>query len=149
MRAVVQRVSSACVVSGESVSGEIEHGLMVLLGVGAEDTEADAQYMAKKIASLRIFEDQEGKLNLDVREAGGAVLLVSQFTLYGDARHGRRPGFTDAARPEKATEYYEKVIELLRAQSIQVETGVFRTHMSVELANDGPVTILLDSQKLF
>lgn len=149
MRAVVQRVSSARVVSGESVSGQIEHGLMVLLGVGAEDTEADAQYMAKKIASLRIFEDQEGKLNLDVREAGGAVLLVSQFTLYGDARHGRRPGFTDAARPEKATEYYEKVIELLRAQSIQVETGVFRTHMSVELANDGPVTILLDSQKLF
>lgn len=149
MRAVVQRVSGARVMSEGKESGKIGCGLMVLLGVGTEDTEDDARYIAKKIAELRIFEDAAGKLNLDVREVGGEVLLVSQFTLYGDARNGRRPGFTGAARPELATALYERVIELLRESGLNVETGVFQTHMSVELANDGPVTLLLESKKLF
>ena len=152
MRAVVQRVKSAGVTlqgKGEFVGG-IDQGLAILLGVGNGDTEADCQYMAEKIANLRIFEDEAGKMNLSVLDIGGEILAVSQFTLYGDCRHGRRPGFTEAARPEIAEPLYEKFVEILREQyGLHVETGVFRTDMLVVFANDGPVTMLVDSRKEF
>ncbi len=149
MRAVVQRVSRARVTVESRTSGQIERGLVVLLGVAATDTPQDAAYLAQKIAGLRIFEDAEGKMNLNVGEAAGAVLAVSQFTLYGDARRGKRPSFDAAARPEPAHALYETFVEQVRALGLRCDTGQFQTHMQVELVNDGPVTILLDSQKAF
>lgn len=149
MRAVVQKVSQSKVTVDGEITGEIGQGLMVLLGVTHEDTEADAKYMAEKIANLRIFEDDDEKLNLSVKDIGGAVLSVSQFTLYGDCRRGRRPSFTDAARPEQANALYEIFNAYLREEGVPVETGRFQTHMMVELTNDGPVTMLLDSSKNF
>ena len=149
MRAVVQRVSRGRVVIGERITGEIGVGLVVLLGVGREDTPEAAAYLAEKIVHLRVFEDDEGKMNRSLAEAGGAVLVVSQFTLYGDVRRGRRPGFDRAAPPETAKQLYEGFVEDLRGHGVRVETGVFQAQMTVELANEGPVTILLDSEKTF
>ena len=149
MRAVVQRVSRAKVtVNGEAV-GEIGPGLLVLLGVGHDDTEADADYLAEKVAGLRIFEDSDGKMNRAVGENDGAVLAVSQFTLYGDVRRGKRPSFDAAARPEQARSLYERFVQRIRAAGLRCETGRFQEMMRVELVNEGPVTILLDSQKTF
>lgn len=149
MRSVVQRVSRAAVSVDGVVVGEIGAGLCVLLGVETGDTEKDAEYMADKIRKLRIFEDENEKMNLSVAQTGGAVLMVSQFTLLGDARGQNRPGFTKAEAPQRANELYEAVVAFLRAAGITVWTGVFRTHMEVSLVNDGPVTILLDSRKEF
>ncbi len=149
MRAVVQRVTYSEVSVDGVVSGKIEKGLNVLLGVGVNDTDDDARYMADKIAGLRIFEDEEGKLNLSVKDAGGDILAVSQFTLYGDARKGRRPSFIEAARPEEANRLYRLFVECLQALGLKVEEGVFRAEMLVKIYNDGPVTILLDSKKEF
>lgn len=149
MRCVVQRVTESSVtVDGETV-GQIGPGLMVLIGVSVEDGDKDVRYMAEKVPNLRIFEDAAGKMNLSVKDVGGAILAVSQFTLYGDARGGRRPSFIAAARPEAANALYEQLVDAWRAQGIRVETGRFRTEMKVSLVNDGPVTILLDSTKLF
>jgi D-tyrosyl-tRNA(Tyr) deacylase len=147
MRAVLQRVSRATVTVEEEVVGEIAAGLLVLLGVGANDTLADADYLAEKIIGLRIFEDADGKMNLPVTEVKGAVLVVSQFTLFGDTRRGKRPSFDAAASPEKARELYEYFVEKIRAAGLRCETGRFQAAMQVELVNDGPVTILLDSSK--
>ena len=149
MRAVVQRVRRARVTVEDRTLGQIEHGLLVLLGVGTLDAEADAEYLAQKIAGLRIFDDPEGKMNLSVADIGGAVLAVSQFTLFGDVRRGKRPSFDAAARPETARSLYEHFVEALRAPGLRCETGQFQADMQVELVNDGPVTIRLDSQKLF
>jgi D-tyrosyl-tRNA(Tyr) deacylase len=149
MRAVVQRVSRARVAVSTETTGEIGLGLLVLLGVGAGDTRADADYLAEKTIGLRIFEDAGGKMNLSVREVGGALLVVSQFTLYGDARRGKRPSFDAAAPPALARELYEYFVERVRAAGLRAETGRFQETMQVELANEGPVTILLDSAKLF
>jgi D-aminoacyl-tRNA deacylase len=149
MRAVVQRVSRAKVTVNGEVTGEIESGLLVLLGVAQQDTESDADYLADKIAGLRIFEDEAGRMNLSVAESGGAVLAVSQFTLFGDVRRGKRPSFDAAARPERAKELYEYFVARVRAVGLRCETGRFQEMMKVELVNEGPVTILLDSQKLF
>lgn len=149
MRAVVQRVlRGRVVVEGETV-GEIGPGFVVLLGVSRDDTEADADYLAEKVAGLRVFEDEQGRMNRPLQDVGGAVLAVSQFTLYGDVRRGRRPGFDRAARPEHAEPLYQRFVEQLRARGISVATGRFQTHMQVELVNDGPVTILVDSEKTF
>lgn len=149
MRAVVQRVSRAKVTVNEWTSGEIGHGLLVLLGVGHEDTEADASYLAEKIAGLRIFEDADGKMNRSVVDVGGSVLAVSQFTLYGDVRRGKRPSFDAAAPPEQARRLYEFFVERVQAAGLRCETGRFQEMMQVELVNEGPVTILLDSGKGF
>ena len=149
MRCVVQRVSRASVTVEGKTTGEVEKGYMVLVGVEQGDGEADMRYCTEKVAGLRVFEDGEGKMNLSVKDVGGAVLAVSQFTLLGDARHGRRPSFSNAARPEEANALYEDFCQALRAAGIRVETGVFQTHMEVSLVNDGPVTILLDSRKGF
>lgn len=149
MRAVVQRVAKAKVTVGQRVTGEIGLGLLVLLGVGQTDTEQDANYLADKIAGLRIFEDAEGRMNLAVAEAGGAVLAVSQFTLYGDVRRGKRPSFDAAARPELAKKLYDYFCARIRTLGLRCEEGVFQAMMDVELLNAGPVTILLDSAKLF
>ncbi len=150
MRAVIQRVSQASVrVKSEGYNEHIEHGFAVLLGVGKEDTEEDGEYIATKIAGLRVFEDSEGKMNLSLTDTGGEVLLISQFTLYGDCRKGRRPSFTDAAPPEAANKLYEHVADLIRRQGISVKTGRFKKHMEVGIVNDGPVTLLLDSKKTF
>ena len=153
MRAVIQKVSHARVDVLENESretvGQIDTGLMVLLGVSREDSEADARYIADKIAGLRIFADDAGKLNLSVKDTGGAVLLVSQFTLLGDARSGRRPSFSNAAPADKADALYRHTAGLLRGLGLTVETGRFQSHMQVSLCNDGPVTLLLDSQKTF
>lgn len=149
MRCVVQRVSSASVAVNEQVVGNIGQGLMVLIGVTTEDTDKDLKYMADKVPNLRIFEDEAGKMNLSLKEVGGSILAVSQFTLYGDARGSRRPSFITAARPEMANELYQRLVDAWRQQGITVETGVFRADMAVSLVNDGPVTILLDSTKLF
>lgn len=149
MRCVIQRVKKASVqVEGRTV-GQIGDGLLVLLGVGARDGEEDVLWTAAKIAGLRIFEDEQGKMNLSVQEKGGKVLLVSQFTLYGDCRKGKRPSFSAAAAPAAAQKLYEQVAAELRAAGLEVETGVFQTHMEVGLLNDGPVTLLLDSEKTF
>ena len=149
MRCVVQRVTASSVtVEGETV-GSIEKGLMVLIGVCTEDTEADLKYMADKVPNLRIFDDENGVMNRSVLDVGGSILAVSQFTLYGDARGGRRPSYIRAAKPEEANALYEKLVETWRAKGIHVDTGRFRTEMMVSLVNDGPVTILLDSTKLF
>jgi D-aminoacyl-tRNA deacylase len=149
MRAVLQRVSSARVLVDGSVTGEIGPGLVVLLAVGREDTAATASSMAEKIVNLRIFGDEQGKMNRSLLDARGAVLAVSQFTLYGDARGQRRPSFIQAAPPEQGKVMYEEFVRALLALGVRVATGVFQTHMSVEIVNDGPVTILLDSDKLF
>jgi D-aminoacyl-tRNA deacylase len=149
MRAVVQRVSRAAVRVEGRVAGEIGRGLLVLLGVAVGDGEEEARFLAGKLAGLRIFEDQAGKMNRSVAEAGGGLLVVSQFTLLGDARNGNRPGFTAAAPPEVADPLYQRVCALLREKGLPVEQGVFRAQMEVELVNDGPVTILLDSARLF
>jgi len=149
MRAVVQRVSRAKVTIDHWTSGEIGHGLLVLLGVGHEDTEADATYLAEKIAGLRIFEDEDGKMNRSVQDVGGSVLTVSQFTLYADVRRGKRPSFDAAAPPEHARRLYEFFVQQIQAAGLRSETGRFQEMMQVELVNEGPVTILLDSGKGF
>ncbi|MHB8709290.1 MAG: D-aminoacyl-tRNA deacylase [Desulfuromonadales bacterium] len=149
MRAVVQRVTEARVEVGGEVVGAIGSGLLVLLGVARGDTPADAAYLAEKTAGLRIFEDGDGKMNLALNDVAGAVLAVSQFTLLGDCRKGRRPGFTDAAPPELADLLYNQYVAALRATGLEVATGVFRAEMQVHLVNDGPVTLLLDSRKEF
>jgi len=149
MRAVVQRVQRCRVSVGGETVGKIGAGLLVLLGVAQSDTEAAADYLAEKTAGLRIFEDADGKMNRSVAEAGGAVLVVSQFTLYGDVRRGKRPSFDAAARPEHARPLYERFVARLRAAGLTCQTGRFQEMMEVELVNDGPVTILLDSEKTF
>ncbi len=149
MRAVVQRVSRANVVVSGETTGEIGQGLLVLIAVGQADTESDADYLAEKIAGLRIFEDEKGKMNLAVAEIGGSVLVVSQFTLYGDVRRGKRPSFDGAAPPQRGRELYDYFVERIRAQGLRCETGRFQEMMQVELGNDGPVTILVDSAKNF
>lgn len=148
MRAVVQRVLNASVAIGGTVKGEIGKGYLVLLGIEENDTEKDLDYIAEKLLGLRVFEDEAGKMNRSALDAGGSILLVSQFTLYGDARKGRRPSFIRAARPEKAIPLYEAMIARLRA-ALPVETGEFGADMQVSLVNDGPVTILLDSERTF
>jgi len=149
MRAVIQRVSHARVMVGGRVTGEIDQGLVVLVAVGREDSPEVAASMAEKILRLRIFNDDQGKMNRSLLDTGGAILAVSQFTLYGDARGQRRPSFLQAAPPEQAKAGYEEFVRALQALNLRVETGVFQAHMSVELVNDGPVTILLDSDKTF
>jgi len=149
MRAVLQRVTRACVRVDENVLGEIGSGFVVLLGVAHDDTESDIKYLVEKIATIRIFDDADGRMNLSIEEVGGAVLIVSQFTLYGDARRGRRPSWSEAAQPEVAEPLYESFVQLARRSFKQVATGSFRSMMQVELVNDGPVTILLDSRKKF
>jgi D-tyrosyl-tRNA(Tyr) deacylase len=149
MRAVVQRVSRASVKVDGELTGKIADGLLVLLGVAPDDTESDADYMADKVAGLRIFEDDAGKMNRSVADVDGAVLAVSQFTLFGDARKGKRPSFDGAARPELANTLYRHFVERVRALGLRCETGRFQETMEVDLVNQGPVTILLDSKKLF
>ena len=149
MRAVVQRVARASVTVKEETVGQIGNGLLILLGISQEDNEAAADYLVDKVIGLRVFEDADGKMNLSVAEAGGAVLVVSQFTLYGDVRRGKRPSFDRAARPERANELYEYFVAKVRAAGLRCETGRFQAMMDVELVNDGPVTILLDSEKTF
>jgi len=149
MRAVVQRVSKASVSVDIAVVGAIGQGMLVLLAVGKNDTSAAADYVIEKLLGLRIFEDSEGKMNLSLRETGGAVLLVSQFTLFGDVRRGKRPSFDEAARPEQARDLYEYVVAQIRAQGVECSTGEFQAMMQVSLVNDGAVTILLDSEKTF
>src|SRR5271166_4542593 len=149
MRAVVQRVSRASVKVDGELMGEIAKGLLVLLAVALDDSEADADYVAEKVAGLRIFEDDAGKMNLNVADIGGAVLAVSQFTLFGDVRRGKRPSFDAAARPEQAKALYEYFVGRIRASGLDCETGRFQEMMAVELVNAGPVTILLDSKKTF
>ena len=149
MRCVIQRVTEASVTAEGKLSGQIQKGFMVLIGVSVRDTEKDVAYMAGKVPNLRIFEDDQGKMNRSLLDVGGSILAVSQFTLYGDARGGRRPGFTDAARPEEANRLYEQLVEAWRGMGVHVETGVFRTDMKVSLVTDGPVTILMDSEKTF
>ena len=149
MRCVIQRVTEASVTVEGQVIGRIGRGFMVLIGVSAEDTDKDLKYMAEKVPNLRIFEDEQGKMNLSLKDVGGAILAVSQFTLYGDARGSRRPSFIQAARPEQANALYEQLVAAWRAQGLTVETGRFRAEMQVALVNDGPVTILMDSTKAF
>jgi D-aminoacyl-tRNA deacylase len=149
MRAVIQRVSCAKVAVSGEIAGEIGPGLLVLLGVGAGDTREEADYLAEKTIGLRIFEDGEGKMNLSVADVGGALLVVSQFTLYGDVRRGKRPSFDAAAPPQPARELYEYFVERVRAAGLRCETGRFQEMMQVDLTNEGPVTILLDSAKIF
>jgi D-tyrosyl-tRNA(Tyr) deacylase len=149
MRAVIQRVSRAQVSVDGEVCGKIDRGLLVFLGAGKNDTEADADYLAEKIIGLRIFEDDAGKMNLSVKDIGGSLLAVSQFTLYGDVRRGKRPSFDDAAPPEPARRLYEYFVNRVRSAGLVCETGRFRAMMQVELVNHGPVTILLDSTKVF
>lgn len=149
MRCVIQRVTEASVTVDGDVIGKIGRGYMILIGVSAEDGDKDVKYMADKVPNLRIFEDEDGKMNRSILDVGGEILAVSQFTLYGDARGGRRPSFSTAARPEMANELYEKLVEAWRAQGLHVETGRFRAEMQVALVNDGPVTLLMDSAKTF
>jgi len=149
LRAVVQRVKRASVTVDGGIVGKIEKGFLVLLGVSSDDTEADAQYCVEKILNLRVFEDGDGKMNLSLLDIGGELLAVSQFTLYGDTRRGRRPSFISAAPPEAANRLYEYFVSECRKQIDRVETGRFQAMMDVELINDGPVTILIDSQKIF
>jgi len=148
LRAVVQRVTRAHVTVDARVAGEIRGGVMILLGVGKTDNPESASYLAEKIANLRIFADPAGKMNLSLLDVKGAALVVSQFTLYGDTRGGRRPSYVQAAAPEEANKLYEEFVRCLRALGVPVETGIFQAHMEVELTNDGPVTILLDSEKI-
>lgn len=149
MRGVVQRVKRAHVSVDEKVIGQIEHGIVLLLGVEENDDEKDLEYMTDKVLNLRIFEDEEGKMNRSLLDVSGSILVVSQFTLHGDARKGRRPSFIAAARPEKAIQMYEKFIKNMKNQGIKTDTGEFGADMEVMILNDGPVTILLDSKKVF
>ena len=149
MRAVIQRVSEASVTVDDQIVGIIQQGFLVFLGVAEDDNQEDVILITGKIAGLRIFDDANGKMNLALADVNGAVLLVSQFTLYGDCRKGRRPSFIEAARPEKANALYQSVAAELKGQGLQVETGTFQAHMDVRLLNDGPVTLLLDSRKVF
>lgn len=149
MRAVVQRVKKSKVIVEEKIVGEINRGLMVLLGVGQDDSGPDVDYLVNKIINLRIFEDNDGKMNKSLLDIGGEILVVSQFTLYGDCRNGRRPGFDKAARPEKAKELYESFINRCKEYGIITRTGIFQADMLVDISNDGPVTLLLDSKKEF
>jgi D-tyrosyl-tRNA(Tyr) deacylase len=149
MRAVVQRVSRAQVSVNGEITGQIGLGLLVLLGVGRDDSETDATYLGEKVCGLRVFEDDQGKMNRSVQDVGGSVLAVSQFTLYGDVRRGKRPSFDAAAPTEKARQLYEFFVEQIRAGGLRCETGHFQEMMTVELVNEGPVTILLDSRKTF
>ena len=149
MRAVIQRVSSANVKVNKKTIGEIERGLLVLLGVGQGDTLVDLDYVFQKTIGLQVFEDDDGKMNLSLVDVAGQLLVVSQFTLYGDVRKGKRPGFSDAAPPEQANELYETFVQRAKENNLQVQTGVFQADMQVSLVNDGPVTILLDSKKIF
>ncbi|AUN15537.1 D-tyrosyl-tRNA(Tyr) deacylase [[Clostridium] sordellii] len=149
MRAVVQRVASSKVIVDESTIGEINKGLLILLGVTHEDTSKDVDYLLDKIVNLRIFEDENDKMNLSLKDVNGELLVVSQFTLYGDCRKGRRPNFTNAAKPDLATSLYEEFIDKAKKEGIKVGTGKFGAHMMVDLVNDGPVTILIDSEKTF
>jgi len=149
MRAVVQRVSSGSVAVDNKTVGAIKQGFVVLLGVGQGDEEADARYLAEKIANLRVFEDEQGKMNRSLRDVGGEVLAISQFTLYGDCRQGRRPSFTEAAPAEEANRLYQYFVQELARLEIPVATGIFQEHMQVTIINDGPVTLLLDSRKNF
>lgn len=149
MRAVVQRVKNSKVTVEEKVTGRINTGLMVLLGVGAEDSSADIDYLAEKIMNLRIFEDNNGKMNLSLLDVGGELLVVSQFTLFGDCRKGRRPSYDRAARPEKAKALYESFLEKCGEFGVTAQTGIFQAEMLVDISNDGPVTLLLDSKKEF
>ena len=146
MRVVVQRSLDAKVVVEEDVVGKIEHGLVLLVGVTHDDTEKDVQYLAEKIANLRIFEDENEKLNLSVKDVGGQILSISQFTLYGDCRKGRRPNFMAAAKPDYAEEIYEQFNEALRKEGLHVETGVFGAMMDISFTNNGPVTLIVDSK---
>lgn len=149
MRAVVQRVSEASVTVDQQIAGEIKQGFLILLGVAADDCQEDVIWLAGKVASLRVFEDDEGRMNLDLQQVGGAALVVSQFTLLGDCRKGRRPSFVGAARPELANQLYQSFVAELRGLKIPVETGIFQAQMQVSLINDGPVTLMLDSRKNF
>jgi D-aminoacyl-tRNA deacylase len=149
MRAVVQRVTRASVTVEGQVVGGIAAGLCVLVGVGREDTDRDASALAEKVARLRIFEDSEGKMNRSVLDHGGAILAISQFTLFGDARRGNRPSFTSAMQPQRAQELFDGFCDACRSTGVRVETGTFRAHMNVELVNDGPVTVLLDTERCF
>ena len=149
MRCVVQRVKNSSVTVGEELVGSIGPGLLVLIGVSKEDTDQDLQYIAEKVPNLRIFDDENGVMNRSVLDVGGSILAVSQFTLYGDARGGRRPSYFQAAGPEEANAFYERLVAVWRDKGIHVETGRFRTEMQVSLVNDGPVTILLDSARAF
>lgn len=149
MRAVVQRINEGKVVVAEETVGQIQKGLLVYLGVGPEDTSQDVKYMADKLVNLRIFEDENGKMNLSLLDVAGELLLVSQFTLYGDCRKGRRPNFTEAAKPEVAEALYQELAKECAALGVPVQQGVFQAHMLVHSINDGPVTILLDSKKGF
>lgn len=149
MRAVVQRVSEAAVSVDGKVTGAIAAGLCVLVGVGQEDSEADAQWLADKVCDLRIFEDEQGKMNRSVVDTKGGLLAISQFTLYGDARQGRRPAFVDAAPPDKAKPLYDRFCAAARSRGLDVQEGVFRATMQVRIVNEGPVTLLLDSKKVF
>jgi D-tyrosyl-tRNA(Tyr) deacylase len=149
MRAVIQRVSRASVKVDGEVVGAIGQGFLVLLAVGKSDEAADTEYLAEKTAGLRVFSDAAGKMNCALADAGGAVLVVSQFTLFGDCRKGRRPSFDEAAAPEMANRLYQEYVDALRRRGVRVETGVFQAMMEVELVNDGPVTLLLDSKKVF
>lgn len=149
MRAVVQRVIESNVAVDGRITGAIKKGLMVLLGVAEDDTEKDAEYIAGKVAGLRVFEDEDEKMNLSVQDIGGQILAVSQFTLMGDVRKGKRPSFTKAAGPEEADRLYRIFIDMLRRQDLHVEEGIFQADMLVKIYNDGPVTILLDSKKTF
>ena len=148
MRCVVQRVTEASVTVGEETVGRIGPGMMVLIGVKKEDTEKDLKYIVEKVQNLRVFDDENGVMNRSVLDAGGSILAVSQFTLYGDARGGRRPSYIRAAKPEEANAMYTRLVEAWRAKGVRVETGRFRAEMMVSLVNDGPVTILLDSEKI-
>jgi len=148
MRAVIQRVSSAQVSVDGEVVGRVGRGFLVLLGIAPDDGEAEAQYLARKVAGLRVFEDDGGKMNLALGDVGGAVLAVSQFTLYGDVRKGRRPSFVDAARPEHAEPLFQRFCRLLAAEGLAVQQGVFQAHMEIALVNDGPVTIWMDTAEL-
>ena len=149
MRAVIQRVLDAKVEVGGEIVGRIDKGLLVYLGVGKGDEQKDAEFMADKLANLRIFADEQGKMNLSVQDVGGSILLVSNFTLHGDCRKGRRPGFDGAAEPALAEKLYEDVAELIRSQAVPVETGAFGEYMQVSSTNDGPINFLLDSSKAF
>ncbi len=149
MRAVLQRVKRASVTVDDHITGQIEHGLLVFLGVGKEDGQSDIDFLSDKITNLRIFPDTDGKMNLSLKEIGGGVLLISQFTLFGECRKGRRPDFTAAGDPQTAKSLYEQMIEAMKAKGIPVETGVFAAHMDIDSINDGPVTLLLDSKKVF
>ncbi len=149
MRAVIQRVNRASVIVERKITGQIQRGVLVFLGVGKEDTEKDLMFIADKIVNLRIFEDADGKMNLSVKDINGGVLLISQFTLFGDCRKGRRPDFTAAGPPDMANGLYEKMISVIGEKGVLVQTGIFAAHMDIDSINDGPVTLILDSNKTF